>query len=194
MSCIIFSVHFTETSKNRRELTYLQDIRPTSVDVSDVKRYRVTGLAILDNELFVSSNSNVVEVHDLRTLKFKRRWRAEEVQAVVDMKASVRNKCLYLSCSCKSIIHVRGKRVTYSFLVPTIDEARLLIYDVEGIVDSQWKPDIGNIQNAQISVTGKSNVLVTNGAESKFTEYSSDGEEIRDISLKWESGIEHLMQ
>lgn len=71
------------------------------VDVPEEKTYRIAGLAILDNELFIASTSADVKVNDLRTLKLKRRWRAEKVTTIIDLKAAIRNKHLYQLCSCR---------------------------------------------------------------------------------------------
>lgn len=97
-----FIFHFSETSQHNRGLTFLQT--NTAVDVYGEQAYRITGLAILGNELFIACYSSVIEVNDLRTLKFKRRWREEQANTIIDMKSSVRVnivKCLYILCRCR---------------------------------------------------------------------------------------------
>jgi len=139
--------------------------------------YRVTGLAILDNELFAANASNVVEVIDLRTLEFKRQFRAEEMTAVIDMGASARDKYVYLLCSSKPV----GDGP---------DEVHMLRFSVKGVLIVKRKLESVSVA-AQISVTDESNALLTDCSGNKLMEYSSDLALIRVISLKWESGIKN---
>lgn len=70
----------------------------------------------------------------------------------------------------------------------------MLIVCATGKVVAKWILRDVSLDNdfVQISVTDESNILLTEGFESKITEYSPDGELIRVISLTWESGIYNL--
>lgn len=146
------------------------------MDVPDETRYKITGLSILDNELFVASTSDVVQVYDLRMLTFKRQWCVEKVTSIMDMKASGRNKYFYLLCSCRS---------DCEFI-----NVYMLRCSAKGEVIDKWKlySECENV--AQISVTDESNVLLTNG--NQLTEYSPKGVPILVIPLKWGSNIYHV--
>jgi|SRR6218665_1221210 len=58
--------------------------------------YRIFGIAILENELYILDNYSTVIIHNIYTMRFKRRWKMPSHGQVEDLKECVTNKCLYI--------------------------------------------------------------------------------------------------
>lgn len=140
----------------------------------------VTGLALLGNELFIASrNSPTVEVWNLETLCFKRRWMLARLLAPTDLKQCPVTRCLYLVnevCGDDG----RGSCVTMN---------EILRVDTRGCLLKSWTIDdaFGNI-----SVAEDTNVILAAANKNQVYEYFSNGSLSRTVRTPWTTAIEHL--
>jgi len=123
----------------------------------------ITGLAILDNELFVvTGGSSDIDVYDSVELSFSRRMNLKELIYPVDITSCNKSKCLY-------ILDAKG--------VPKSDE--ILRVDSNAKLIKNWS--IGYCTGYAVSITDESNVIVS--VHYLLKEYSPDGQFINDIRL-----------
>lgn len=140
----------------------------------------VIGLALLGNELFIASrNSPTIEVWNLETLCFKRRWMLARLQAPTDLKHCPVTRCLYLVnevCGDDG----RGSCVTMN---------EILRVDTRGCLLKSWTIDdaLGNI-----SVAEDTNVILAAANKNQVYEYFSNGSLSRTFRTPWTTAIEHL--
>jgi len=131
----------------------------------------ISGLSILETTLFVvSEDSSEVEVYDLKTLSFSRRWNLMKLLDPVDISSCDINKCLYISDS-------KGSDDQMS---------QILRVDANGNLIQNWSTgdDYGCL-----SVTDELNVILTVHYKSKLNEYSPNGQLIREINLSSDASL-----
>lgn len=128
----------------------------------------IWGVTSLNNELYiVTQGSSLVEVYDLVSLNFARRWDLKKLRDPQDITSCAKNKCLY---------------------VMDWDLAMILKVDPNGLLITEWSVPRGG---GRLSVTRESNVLFTVYKQNKLIEYRADGRLIRDVKLSSEDGIAH---
>lgn len=112
---------------------------------------RVTGLAIIENELFVATESNsTIEVFNSSNLSFQRLLMVPSVTSPEDMVASLNPKCLY-------IFDATG-------------EGKIYQVNTDGSSIASW---ITGSLEVRLTVTPQSNIVVTYLSKNKLKEYKS---------------------
>src|SRR6218665_1110321 len=103
----------------------------------------ITGLAILDNELFVvTERSSDIEVYDSIELSFNRRMHLKELISPVNIASCNKSKCLYI---------LDGKDFLKSDEILRVDSNAKLI--------KNWST--GSCHRYALSITDESNVIVS---------------------------------
>ena len=147
-------------------------VRAIETKDAEEKSKSVSGLTILDNELFVvSEKSSEVKVYDSTKFSFSRRWKMKDLIRPIDIGSCSRNKCLY-------ILQIKG-------IFRWSNE--ILRVDRYGILINKWstRGDVGY----GLSVTDESNVILTVANKNKLNKYSPDGQLIREIDITSGAGI-----
>lgn len=136
-----------------------------------VKEMRpISGLAIIDKELFIASRKSLeVEVYDSTTFKYSRGWALVGLVDAEDLASCIRNKSLYFS-----------DRKTKEG-----DTKEIIRVDPNGNMMSKWET---GKSSGRLSVTDEGNVILTVVSENTIYEYLQDGQLIRTLALK-SSGI-----
>ena len=133
----------------------------------------ITGLTILDNELFIITLcSSYIEVYNSIELCFSRRMNLKELIDPMDITSCNISKCLYI---------LDGKDFLKSAEILRVDSNAKLI--------KNWS--IGNCHGYTVSIrpTDDSNVIVSDGFCHVLKKYSRDGQFINKINLSVEAGI-----
>ena len=128
-------------------------------------------MTILDTELFVlNAKSSEVEVYDSIKFNFSRRWSLRELIQPQDIGSCSRNQCLY-------IIDSKDKS----------QSKEILRVDPHGKLIKNWST--GDVYGKSLSVTDESNVILAIYKRNKLSEYSPDGQLVREINLSSDAGI-----
>ena len=129
----------------------------------------IFGMTILCSKLYVvTQKSSEIEVYDSVTCNSEPTWQIDEMANPLDIAACTTNNCLYI---------YDGK-----------DESEILRVDSSKTYLKKWfiKKDGGHL-----SVTREGNVVVSLFHGNKITEYSPDGQLVREIRL---SPIDNVSQ
>ena len=120
----------------------------------------VRGITCLADEVFIVCHGRAeVQVFDVDTLSLKRRLPVTGLNSAYDLASCVQNSCLY-SCN--------------------LNDDCVFKIDMKGNATS-WA---ANGATYSLSVSSKSNVLVTCNSPSKLTEFTTDGRLLRQIRLQ----------
>ena len=127
----------------------------------------ITGLAILDEALFIACESSpVVEVYDAITYEFIRRW-----------KIGLADPGGIESCKSKKCLYIVGWK--------TCGESRTILkVDTQGVQITEWS--VADSWSS-LSVAHDSNVILTVQGENKVIEYSPDGHVNHEICVELSS-------
>lgn len=122
----------------------------------------------------------MIEVWNLETLCFKRRWMLSRLKAPTDLKQCSATHCLYL------VNEVCGDDGRGSCKIRN----EILGVDTNGCLMVSWtiKDSFGNISIAQ-----DSNVILAATNKNEIHEYFSNGELYRIVELPWTTAISHLI-
>ena len=135
------------------------------------KGEKVRGVTCFDEEVFIVCNGKAeVQVFDVDTLSLKRRLPVTGLNSAYDLASCAQNSCLYscnVSGNCVFKIDIKGNTTSWA----------------------------ANGAAYSLSVSSKSNVLVTCNCPSKITEFTTDGRLLRQIPLQQiVPGIYHSVQ
>lgn len=124
---------------------------------------RVTGLAVLDNELFMTTcNSNILLIRGLKNLRtLRRRVIIDDLHDPYDICSCPQNHCLYIFDK---------------------DSRKIVSIDKNGNATAPWSRPTVNIVGT-LSVAEDSNVILILHEEHKLNEYNSDGGLVKEIEL-----------
>src|SRR6218665_3181821 len=132
----------------------------------------ISGLAIADNELFMTSfQTSDIEVYDLTNLTLARSCKLHHLINPYDLAYCSINKCLYVM------------DVPYG-TVPR----QILIVDLNGKVLKSWTT---RMVYGCVSVTLDCNVVVADYEGHTIIEYTADGEIVCEITLSTKAGFAH---
>lgn len=136
------------------------------------KEQIISGLAILGNEFHIASrNNSIVEVWNLETMQFRRRWCLQEMKDPIDMASCSVTNCLCLVANMTSGIY------------------RIARVNIRGALLKWWS--IGDTFG-NLSSTEEGNVLLAVEKDTVLKEYSKDGILLRTIELSWHFGFANL--
>ena len=142
--------------------------------VEDGGKKTVSGLTILDKELFVvSSHRSEIEVYDSIKLSFSRQLNVKELFGPLDIVSCNTNTCLYI----------------FDDKDRTGQSKEILRVDPNGKLIKKWST--GEDWGYGLSVTYESNVLSVVCNKHKLREYSPDGCLICEIDLSSHAFIYH---
>lgn len=169
-------------------------------------QWSALGLTIIGDELFLcvrTDDKTIVEIYDLRTFRFKRRWTAESYSVFRDFKGCKNNNCLYFL-----IYRAKENRNRKQLMTPFESRAKWLVsqcdahrddtlfknticrYSSTGNLIASWPVDDAAGHSGQLSVTDEGNILFTPWTRSKLQEYTPDGQLILTIQLHWNDGFQ----
>lgn len=142
------------------------------VDDIHVNRQKaISGLAILDTQLFFTRRrSSTVQIIDL-TNNFLCQWKVADLRDPRDLRSCERNLCLYI---------IDWKYKGNSNVIFRVDSSGKLL--------KKWST---GSNYGRISVTNESTVLLAVHSEMKLNEYSCEGQLLREITLKIDTGAKH---
>src|SRR6218665_2637860 len=147
-------------------------IHSIKTKAAEETRKSITGLAILDNELFIIIRCSAdIEVYDSIELSFSRRMHLKELICPLDMASCDISKCLY-------ILDVKD----------LFEKREILRVDANAKLIKNWS--IESFYGNAVSITDESNVIVSVGHVLK--EYSPDGHLICEINLSEDAGIQYI--
>ena len=125
----------------------------------------ITGMTILDNELFVAiEKREQIEVYDSTELSFSHRMNLRELFNPLDIGSCNIKKCLY-------IFDAKDDH----------QSPEILRVDPSGKLIKNWS-SAGDYYS-RLSVTDESNIILVVHSTKKLNEYSLDGQLIRQINL-----------
>jgi hypothetical protein len=120
---------------------------------------RIFGLTTLNNELYVHYQGKDITVYDTQTYSVQRTLQIPRLNEVEDMTSCIRHQCIYVADWENKVIHRVEKEKPIT----------------------QWPV---NDHHIGLSVNSTYNVLVTCYKVSKFKEFTTDGQLIRQINLQ----------
>ena len=130
----------------------------------------ISGLAIADSELFVTSfKTQDIEVYDLKNLRLARSWRLDHLINPWDLGYCNSNKCLYvMDATC-------------------VDTSKEIVrVTLNGKLLKRWTTRMGY---GSISATYDSNVVMAGFQGYIVTEYTAEGQIVREITLSAKAGL-----